>query len=72
MGNWEEPKITINGVELSHGQSMTVRVALEAYAMQLSTDGLGEDPTGKDITQNYLNRIDEVRRMIFNRAVRNG
>jgi hypothetical protein len=54
----------IEGVELTFSQSMTVRVALETFAMSLRSEGLGDDRTGRSIAKNYLARIDEIRRLI--------
>jgi len=65
-----EPTITVNGTELSEGQAMTVRVALETFAFMLSHEGLGEDETGIAICRAYLARIEEVRAMMFREATR--
>lgn len=53
-GSSLEPSIEINGITLTHGQAMTVRVALENFAMTLASEGLGEDKTGKGICAGYL------------------
>jgi hypothetical protein len=58
-----EPQITINGIQLSEGQAMTLRVALESFAMDL-TKGLGDDETGKKITIGYQRNISIIRRMM--------
>ena len=60
-----EPTITVNDTELSEGQAMTVRVALETFALMLSHEGLGEDETGIAICRGYLARIEEIRAMMF-------
>lgn len=60
-----EPTITVNGTELSDGQAMTVRVALETFALTLFHEGLGQDETGTAICRGYLARIEEVRGMMF-------
>lgn len=62
-----EPTITVNGYQLSLGQAMTVRVALETFALTLSHEGLGSDQTGKGICAGYLARINEIRSMMFER-----
>lgn len=62
-----EPKIVVNGYELSLGQAMTMRVALETFSMTLSAEGLGSDQTGKAICAGYLARADEIRKMMFER-----
>lgn len=56
-----EPNIVINGVQLTVAQSMTVRVAIESFAMDLQRNGLGNDETGKAIAKGYLDRIWEIR-----------
>lgn len=59
-----EATITINGQILTTGQAMTARVALNAYAAHLRTEGLGDDATGRDICAAYLARLDEMSRML--------
>jgi hypothetical protein len=57
-----EPKITVNGTELSEAESMTVRVALGAFAVDLR-GGLGDDELGFQICNGYnrcLNKIFEL------------
>lgn len=58
-----EAAITINGVVLTPGQSMTVRVALNSFAMDLNADGLGDDDHGKTMTRLYLGRVAEIQQM---------
>jgi hypothetical protein len=65
-----EPTITINGGVLSEGQAMTVRVALETFALSLFHEGLGQDATGTAICRGYLARIEEIRGMMFRVAER--
>jgi len=60
-----EARITINGVELTIGQSMTLRVALQSFAMDLREKGLGSDETGKAIAKGYLARISEMNDLIM-------
>ncbi len=60
-----EPLITIWDKELTIGQSMTVRVAIESFASDLQENGLGDDEHGKRMVEAYLNNIDEIRRLIF-------
>jgi hypothetical protein len=59
-----EAKIVINGVELSLGQAMTMRVALTAFLSNLRKDGLGEDERGAGITKGYIDRGEEVFRLL--------
>ena len=54
-----EARITINDVTLTEAQSMTVRVALEAFASELAAN----DEVG-DIAALYLERIKEIRRLL--------
>lgn len=49
-----EPHIIVNGVPLTEGQSMTVRVALSSFLMRLEEEGLGNDERGKNITKGYI------------------
>jgi len=60
-----EARIIINGVELTLGQSMTLRVALQSFAMDLKENGLGSDETGKSIAKGYLARISEMNDLIM-------
>lgn len=61
----EEPRIIINGIDLSPGAAMTVRVAIEHFATDLLEDGLGQDKVGVAICKGYLDRINEIRKAIF-------
>lgn len=61
----DEPAITISGQLLSVGEAMTVRVALESFAMNLVSDGLGDDEHGKAMTAAYLARIEDIRRKMY-------
>ena len=56
----EEPRITINGQELTSAQAMTIRVAVGSFASELNAEGLGDDQHGKAMTAGYLARIDEI------------
>jgi hypothetical protein len=60
-----EPLITVWGKELTIGQSMTIRVAIESFANDLMENGLGDDEMGKLMTKSYLEDIDEIRDLIF-------
>jgi hypothetical protein len=60
-----EPDIAINGQRLTVAQAMTVRCALENFAMELQTNGLGDDMHGKAMTAGYLSAIYEIRGIIF-------
>jgi uncharacterized protein (UPF0305 family) len=60
-----EPNITINGTMLTEGQTMTVRVAIEEFSMFLHERRLGGDTHGETMTRNYLNRIEEIRQLMY-------
>lgn len=57
----DEATIVINGRECSPGEAMTIRVALEAFATDLVTNGLGDDEHGRKMTQSYLARVRDLR-----------
>jgi hypothetical protein len=59
-----EPAITINGHTLTSAQAMTVRVAIESFAVDLQA-GLGDDEHGRTMTAAYKDRIREIRGLIF-------
>lgn len=60
-----EPKVVINGHELTDAQAMTVRCAVANFAMVLTDEGLGDDEHGKKMTAGYLARLNEIQAMIF-------
>lgn len=59
-----EREWTCAGQMLTEAQAETVRVALEALAVQLRAKGLGEDAEGKALCAGYLDRIDELRALL--------
>lgn len=64
-----EPKITINGILLDDAQSMTIRVALNSFAMRLQEkDALGDDDHGRSMTKAYSQRIDEINSIIITKG----
>lgn len=60
-----EPKVTINGHELTEAQAMTVRCAVANFAMVLDDEGLGDDEHGRKMTAGYLARLSEIEAFIF-------
>jgi len=50
----EEPKIIINGEQLTVGQAMSLRVATSAFIAELVSDGLGDDEHGKNMAEAYI------------------
>lgn len=59
-----EPNIIINGHLLTEGQASTVRVAVEVFAADLTTNGLGDDEHGEIMAKSYLARISELRKLM--------
>ncbi len=60
-----EAEIIINGVKLSPGQAMTVRVALQSFATDMAQpDALGSDVTGRAIAAGYLRNISTINNAI--------
>jgi hypothetical protein len=64
----KEAQITISGIQLTLGESMTVRVAVQAFAASLAADGLGEDKLGKDLCEGYLKNIRRINELISKTA----
>jgi len=64
----EEATIMINGKRLTFGEAMTVRVAIESFAMDLHTDGLGDDDSGKKTTALYLDNINAIRQALYKKV----
>lgn len=63
----KEAKIIVNGVELSLGQSMTLRVALTTFIGDMKRDGLGDDEMGNAIANGYIDRGEEVLLLMLGR-----
>ncbi|MDB6104127.1 MAG: hypothetical protein JWO52_4126 [Gammaproteobacteria bacterium] len=62
-----EPVITINGQRCTEAQAVTIRCAIENLASDLHDSGLGEDEHGREMTRLYLQRIAEIRVLVFGR-----
>ena len=62
-----EPTITIDGHKLTEGQSMSVRVAITAFLMELKNDKQFADGLGV-IGIAYQARLTEVMHIILNEA----
>lgn len=60
----KEAYIEINGVPLTYGQSMTLRVAIFSFHDELLAEGLGEDEHGIRMTKAYLERANEIINLI--------
>lgn len=54
--------IVINGVTLTAAQTMTIHVALQSFAMDLSSkkNPLGKDAQAKSLAKGYLHQIDSI------------
>jgi len=66
MGVYGEPRIVINGQALSDAEAMTIRVALESFASDMSEpDALGDDTHGRTMVKLYLRAVDDIRQKIF-------
>ena len=61
----KEPLIVVNGITLSEGQSMAVRVAVTAFILDMEENGLGDDEHGTKMAQLYIDRLREVNSIIF-------
>lgn len=57
MPRYEEAQIIINGKQLTIGESMTVRMALNSFRMTLEEDGFGDDENGKKMAGLYTSNI---------------
>ena len=60
----DEPTITINGTTLTTGQAMTMRVALESFAIDLRDHGLGDDDHGVRMVRGYLAAVEVIHELI--------
>ena len=60
----DEAIVEINGTLCTAAMSMTIRVAIEAFAMDLQ-DGLGDDEHGKSMTEAYSARLREIRQLMY-------
>jgi len=60
----EKLKITINGVELTVGQAMTVHVALQSLATSMSKkNALGKDEHGEFMRKAYMSNVDAINKI---------
>ena len=61
----KEPRITIDGIVLTNGQAMTVRVALSSFLFDLrDRTSLGTDEHGLAMTAAYKARLVEIFKLI--------
>lgn len=59
-----EPLVTINGLPLNLAQSMTLRVAVGSFTLDLNLNGLGDDEDGKTLCRLYRERLAEITRIM--------
>ena len=61
----KEPKIHINGVELTESQAVTVRVAVTQYLVEMGEPfALGDDEHGEKMRSLYQKQASEVLRVM--------
>jgi len=60
-----ESRIIINDIPITSGMAMTIRVALNSFAMELQTSGLGDDEVGKSMTESHLYNIKQIKNLIM-------
>lgn len=65
VGNLFEPAITMNGQKLTSAQCMMIRCAIENFSSDLVNNGLGNDEHGKTMVKLYMERIEEVRKVMY-------
>ena len=63
-----EPRITINGTELTEAQTMAVRVSCGKHAEQLLMNAIGEDDPAHGSRAFYLERLAEIDRLMKARS----
>lgn len=61
----EEPQIEINGWQATPAMAMTIRVALESFAMDLQANGQHDCEHGIAMTNSYMDRIKEIRELMY-------
>lgn len=60
-----EPEIKINGVTLTVGQAMTVRVALQSFACSMAhPNALGDDEHGRMMVKAYIGNVAQINNII--------
>ena len=63
-GRMTEPTIRINGILLTDGQAMTLRVACNDFYSRMSNEGLGDDEMGQQLTAAYLKQAAAIIRLM--------
>lgn len=60
----QEANVVINGVRLSIGQAMTLRVAVTGFLVRMQDEGLGDSDSGKAMAAAYILRASEVEALL--------
>jgi len=60
-----EPVISINGSEVTPAMAMTIRVALESFAIDLTGDEWASDESASAIASGYGSQICKIRYLIY-------
>jgi hypothetical protein len=64
-----EPRITVNGTELTEAQALAVRLALGAFQVALMRpDSLGEDDIGRTTAADYMQSIVEINMLMLTKG----
>ena len=64
----KEAHITINWHHLTFAESMTLRVAISSFLMNMKEEGLGDDKIGKSLAQNYTKNASNIQNYIMEEA----
>jgi hypothetical protein len=62
---WYEPEWTVNGEKLTQAQAMTVRVALQSFAMDMTSPAWKTDEHGRIMSRNYRRIVGEINELIM-------
>jgi hypothetical protein len=65
----EEAEITINGINLTDSESMTIRVAVDTLANVLAED-LGAEGEGQTLADRYMTALTSIQSLLDSRQTR--
>ena len=60
----QEANVVINGVRLSIGQALTLRVAVTGFLERMQDEGLTDDEQGRAMAAAYILRASEVEALL--------
>lgn len=60
----QKPEIIINGIDIGPGYAITIMLAIEVFFSYLIKNSLGDDEHSKRMTENYLNQINNIRKIM--------